>query len=171
MAPLLGIGPGAVRGVGGGMLGLLAAYLLGCVLARSRTVAIGGKLSLRVPSGRVAAFQILGANTNVFCIAGALYACLREFTDVTYSMIAALYVSSDTTALIGHVPGGWGVLEYITTTSLSGEEVLAGVLLFRAVYYLVPLLIGLVVFLIDEFIAYHKQDDDLPTRNPVTNAT
>jgi uncharacterized membrane protein YbhN (UPF0104 family) len=75
------------------------------------------------------------------------------------------------TALIGHVPGGWGVLEYITTTSLSGGEVLAGIVLFRAVYYLVPLLLGLVVFLVDEIVSRHKQDEEIPSRNPVTNAT
>ena len=171
LAPLLRISPDLVRGVGAGMLGVLGAYFLLCVVLRSRTVAVGQKFAIRVPNGRVAALQIVSANTNVLCIAGALYACLRDFTDVTYSMIAALYVSSDMTALIGHVPGGWGVLEYITTTSLSGTEVLAGVVLFRAVYYLVPLVVGLVVFFVDEIISYHRQDENVSSTHPVTNVT
>jgi uncharacterized membrane protein YbhN (UPF0104 family) len=171
LAPLLGIGPELVRSVGVVMLSVIAAYLVVCILMPERTIAVGKRLTIRIPNGSVAAIQILSANTNVLCIAGALYVCLRDFTDVSYSMIAALYVSSDMTALIGHVPGGWGVLEYITTTSLDGGNVLAGVVLFRAVYYLVPLLLGLTVFLIDEIVSYHKQDEEIPSRNPVTNAT
>ncbi|MCD6074066.1 MAG: hypothetical protein K0Q70_949 [Rhodospirillales bacterium] len=171
LAPLLGIAPEMVRGVGAGLLSVLAAYLITCVILPSRVVAIGKKITIRIPSGRVATLQILSANTNVLCIVGALYACLRDFTDVTYSMIAALYVSSDMMALIGHVPGGWGVLEYIITTSLDGGDVLAGVVLFRAVYYLVPLVLGLFIFLIDEIISYRKHDEEIPSSNPVTNAT
>ena len=171
LAPLLGIAPALVRGIGAAMLGVLIGYFLTCVLMRSRAISVGQKFTIRVPKGGVAALQILSANTNVLCIAGALYACLRDFTDVTYSMIAALYVSSDMTALIGHVPGGWGVLEYITTTSLSGAEVLAGVVLFRAIYYLVPLFLGLVVFIIDEVVTHHKHDENIASSNPVTNVT
>jgi uncharacterized membrane protein YbhN (UPF0104 family) len=171
LAPLLGIAPGVVRGVGAVMLGVLAAYLITCVILPPQAIAVGKKFTIRIPNGGVAALQILGANTNVLCIVGTLYVCLRGFTDVTYSMIAALYVSSDVMALIGHVPGGWGVLEYVTTTSLGGKDVLAGVVLFRAVYYLIPLVLGLFIFLIDEIISYRKHDEEIPSRNPVTNAT
>jgi uncharacterized membrane protein YbhN (UPF0104 family) len=171
LAPLLGIGPSLVRGVGITMLGLLMAYFLTCLLIRSQEVTIGRRLVIRVPSGRVAAIQIAGANTNVLCIAGALYICLRDFADVTYSMIAALYVSSDMTSLIGHVPGGWGVLEYIVTTTIVDGEVLAGVVLFRSVYYLAPLLLGLIVFIVDEVISHYRQDDEMSSTHSVTNAT
>jgi uncharacterized membrane protein YbhN (UPF0104 family) len=171
LAPLLGIASEVVRTAGAMMLSVLASYLIICVVMPSRVLAVGKNFAIRIPNGRIAALQVLSANINVLCIAGALYACLRDFTDVTYPMIAALYVSSDMTALIGHVPGGWGVLEYITTTSLSGGEVLAGIVLFRAVYYLVPLLLGLVVFLVDEIVSRHKQVEEIPSRNPVTNAT
>jgi uncharacterized membrane protein YbhN (UPF0104 family) len=171
LAPLLGSEPILVRAVGGAMLSVLAGYLLTCVLVRSRVIALGRSITLRIPRGRIAALQIMGANANVLCIAGALYACLHAFTNVTYFMTAALYVSSDVTALIGHVPGGWGVLEYITTASLADGNVLAGVVLFRAVYYLVPLIVGLIVFLIDEFITYRRQDEEMPSNKPVTNAS
>jgi uncharacterized membrane protein YbhN (UPF0104 family) len=171
LAPLLGVAPEAVRSVGAMMLSVLASYLVTCIAMPSRVFAVGKNFAIRIPDGRIAAVQVLSANINVLCIAGALYACLRDFADVTYPVIAALYVSSDMTALIGHVPGGWGVLEYITTTALSGREVLAGVVLFRAVYYLVPLLLGLIVFLVDEIVSHHKQDEEIPSRNPITNAT
>ena len=54
-------------------------------------------------------------------------------------------------AVVGHVPGGWGLLEFIVTNALSGDgQVLSGIVLFRAVYYLFPLFVGLLIFLIDE---------------------
>jgi len=169
LAPVLGTTPNVMRGAGVVMLGMLACYFAGCVLSRSRALPLGARFYIRVPAAGLAALQIIGANINVFCIVGALYACLRDFTEVMYPMIATLYVGSEMTALIGHVPGGWGVLEFIATTTLSGGEILAGIVLFRAVYYLVPLFVGLLIFLIDEIIARRKQDD--LAAPPITNAT
>jgi uncharacterized membrane protein YbhN (UPF0104 family) len=53
-------------------------------------------------------------------------------------------------ALVGHVPGGWGVIEYIVTNALDGPHVLAGLIIFRASYYLLPLTVGVAIFILDE---------------------
>ena len=45
-------------------------------------------------------------------------------------------------SLIAHVPGGLGVIEAVVATVLPGAGVVAGLIIFRAVYFLVPLLPG-----------------------------
>ncbi len=64
--------------------------------------------------------------------------------------MAAVYVGSNATGLIGHVPGGWGVLEFGVSSFLPGTRLMAGLLVFRIVYYLVPFLIGICTLLADE---------------------
>lgn len=150
LAPLLNIAPDTLRFVGMGMLVLLLAYFLVCSFSPTRIVKIWRRVRVRVPSARFALAQFVMGSLNVLCIGGVLYATLRSFVEVHYATAAALYVSGDVSAIIAHVPGGWGVLEYIVTSVLVDERVLAGIVLYRGIYYLMPLGIGLIVFVTDE---------------------
>jgi uncharacterized membrane protein YbhN (UPF0104 family) len=55
-----------------------------------------------------------------------------------------------TAGIISHVPGGLGVFETITLVDLSnevpGDQVLAALLLFRVMYFLVPLVTACALF-------------------------
>lgn len=152
LAPLLGIDPAAVHAVAAVTLGALLTYLLLCAFLR-RTVTIR-QHRFRLPSLRLALGQVAFSGANLLCVAGVLYMALRSFTAADYPVVALLYVGSDMSAVVGHVPGGWGLLEYIVTNALSDDsQVISGIVLFRAVYYLVPLFVGLLVFVIDELRA------------------
>jgi hypothetical protein len=150
LAGLLDMTANTLRLIGIGALALLCGYFLLCTVFRGRFVTVWRGEGLCVPSVGLAAAHFLAAGLNILCIGGVLYAALRSFTDVHYATATALYVSGDVTALIAHVPGGWGVLEYIVSHVLDDERVLAGIVLYRAIYYLMPLCIGLVVFVVDE---------------------
>lgn len=150
LAPLIDISSSLLRAIGAAALALVAIYLLVCSRSRRRVLPLWRHETIRVPRGKLALAQVAMGSANILCIGGVLYACLRGFVDVEYATAAALYVSSDITALTMHVPGGWGVLEYIVTSVLSDQNVLAGIVLYRAIYYLVPLGVGLVVFVVDE---------------------
>lgn len=148
LAPLLGVSPAMVRGIGVGALVYLAGYLSLCALLR-RPLRFRSH-RLRLPPIRLALGQVAVSSVNLLCIVGVLYIALRSFTEVEYPVVAMLYLGGDLSAVIGHVPGGWGVLEYIVTTALTDGQVLSGVVLFRAIYYFIPLGAGLLVFLADE---------------------
>lgn len=150
LAPLLGIAPETVHVAATIILAALACYLLLCAFVR-RTVSIR-KHRFRLPSFRLALGQVAFSSANLLFIAAVLYVSLSSFTRADYPVVAMLYVGSDMSAVIGHVPGGWGLLEFIVTSALSGDgQVLSGIVLFRAIYYLLPLFAGLLVFLADEF--------------------
>ena len=149
LAPLLGIDATAVHAVAIVVLGALLGYLLVCAFVR-RTVTIR-RHRLHLPTLKLALGQVAFSSTNLLCVAAVLYMSLLSFTSADYPSVALLYVGSDMSAVVGHVPGGWGLLEYIVTNALSDDgQVLSGIVLFRAIYYLFPLLVGLLVFVIDE---------------------
>ncbi len=136
--------------------GTLAAYVGLCASrgARLRRGLRFGRFRLTLPSASLAAGQIVVGTANYLCIAGALYVCLEPSTTTDYSLVVALIVLSDTAAIVGHVPGGWGVLEYVVSVFLTGPGVIAGLIVFRAAYYLAPLALGIAVLIIDELSAY-----------------
>lgn len=149
LAPLIGIAPTAVHVTAIGILCALLTYLLLCAFLR-RTLTVR-RHRFRLPSLKLALGQVTFSSMNLLCVAAVLYTALRSFTSADYPVVAILYVGSDMSAVIGHVPGGWGLLEFIVTNALSGDrQVLSGIVLFRAVYYLLPLLVGLLVFVTDE---------------------
>lgn len=148
LSDLLGVSHQTVVTIGVGALLVDVAYLLLCAGFRRKITLL--KVSLQLPPLRLALGQVILSALNFLCIAAALYSSLRAFVAVSYQAVAALYVGSDVVAMLGHVPGGWGVLEYIVTEALEGSRVLAGLVLFRAIYYLLPLTVGLTLFIADE---------------------
>jgi uncharacterized membrane protein YbhN (UPF0104 family) len=66
-------------------------------------------------------------------------------------------VLANTGVIASHVPGGIGVLESIILSLLPGASVLAALLLFRVVYYLVPLALGLTLLALSEVLLKPRQ--------------
>jgi uncharacterized membrane protein YbhN (UPF0104 family) len=64
-----------------------------------------------------------------------------------FSIGAALFVDSEASAILAHVPGSLGLLEYVFATAFSGPGVVTELLLFRAIYYLLPLFVGVAIWL------------------------
>jgi glycosyltransferase 2 family protein len=127
---------------------IVLGYPITCALVR-RPICIRGT-AIRFPSLGLALAQIGTGTMNVLLIGSALYATLSPFTPASFLSVMTLYVGADAAAIVGHVPGGWGVLEYVMLHFLDEPRLIAGVVAFRAIYYLVPLVIGLAIFLKDE---------------------
>lgn len=125
-----------------------ALYLMLCFLRRE-PLAIG-RLSLPLPPPAIAVLQIVLGCSNLLLKAAVLTACINLFAAADYATVASLYVAGDAAAAIGHVPGGWGVLEFIVLHQLPGQDAAAGLLVFRVIYYLAPLLLGLLSLVGDE---------------------
>lgn len=150
---LLGISPLAIQVGAVAGWGFILTYIVLCATLR-RPLRLRSH-EFRLPSVRVACAQVVLSATKYLLVAAILYTMISGFTQADYFSVAALYIGADASAVIAHVPGGWGLLEYILTSTLEGQVVISGILAFRAMYYLVPLFIGLSLFLHDEWGRRH----------------
>ena len=145
------ISPLALQLIGGAMLVVAASYLALCAFSRRRHLRLFGH-HLPLPSLRVAVLQSVLAVVCWGAIGGILYLLFER--QVPYTLVlAALLLSSIAGALV-HIPGGLGVLEAVFVAMLASEvsqsQVLGTLLAYRALYYLVPLAVALVVYVMLE---------------------
>jgi uncharacterized membrane protein YbhN (UPF0104 family) len=116
----------------------VALYLYAC--AKQKTWTLRGH-AFQFPPWRLALAQIGVGAANWALMGAVLMLCLGD--GIAYaSALTALLVAAIAGA-VTHVPGGWGVLDYVILKSLAGSidahRVVAGVLVYRAAYYLLPL--------------------------------
>ena len=126
--------------VGLACIGLAAAYLTVSVFDW-RPVRVG-RYSIQVPPFKLALGQAIIGPLNFACVAACLYQGIAAVADVGYPAVAASYVIANVTAMISHVPGGLGVIESVILFLMGGGQVIGAVLVFRAVYFFLPLALG-----------------------------
>lgn len=108
--------------------------------------------SLELPSLRLAALQVVLGALNFALVAACLHQTLSAISEVPYPAVAAVYVIANAAALASHVPGGLGVIESAVLILLPEHSSIAGVLIFRLVYFLMPLGFGLATFALSELL-------------------
>jgi uncharacterized membrane protein YbhN (UPF0104 family) len=78
-------------------------------------------------------------------IMGGVFYCLMQ-GNAHYATSLAVVMVASVAGIISRIPGGLGVLEAVSIAVLApqlGEaKVLAGVLAYRAIYYLMPLVLA-----------------------------
>ncbi|MGY4831588.1 lysylphosphatidylglycerol synthase domain-containing protein [Sphaerotilaceae bacterium SBD11-9] len=138
----------ALRALGVALLALAASYLAVCAFATRRSWQVHGH-EINLPSARMAWLQLAASSTNWLLIAGVVYMLLQHRTDYPSSLMVLL--AAAVAGVITHVPAGLGVLEAVFISLLSPpwprHELLAALLVYRAVYYLMPLVLALPVFI------------------------
>jgi uncharacterized membrane protein YbhN (UPF0104 family) len=139
--------------VGGACVLLAVAYL--AMAALVRTTIRFRQWSLQLPPWRLAAAQLVIGPLNFICVAGCLHQALAGLAEVTYLQVVTAYVIGLTATLITHVPGGLGVIETAVLVLLPERQLIGGLVAFRAIYYLLPLCIGLPLFALSELL--HRQ--------------
>jgi len=95
-----------------------------------------------MPSPAIAVQQIGLGLVNYGFVAAALYFVLPHAQAVDYRIVAMAYVLGNLAALVSHVPGGLGVLEAVIVALLPGVDAIGPLIVFRIVYFLVPLALG-----------------------------
>ncbi len=146
---LTGLAPTLVRLSGGACLLLVILYLVLSARLR-RGLTIRG-WTLELPPLWIALAQVVLGSVNFACVAGCLYASVSTASQVSYFQVASAYITGNVMALLTHVPGGLGVMEGAVMYLLpNGGRLIGALIVFRLAYFLVPLVIGLVVFLIAE---------------------
>lgn len=147
---ITGLAPGAIMAFAVGIAGLIAVYLALCAFLRGELAIRSWRLQL--PSFRLALMQLLIGSANFVFVAACLHQSLATVAQTNFFDVAASYVLANIASLITHVPGGVGVLETVITSMLPGARLLGGLIMFRIVYFLVPLLLGATLFAASEMI-------------------
>ena len=105
--------------------------------------------ALRAPGAAVGWGQIALSAADLSMAAWVLWWLLPPDAHIGLLPFLGAYAIALTAGIISHVPGGIGVFETVILLTLhtaSVEALLGALLAFRAVYYLVPLLVGVMLF-------------------------
>jgi glycosyltransferase 2 family protein len=135
-------------------LGLLCFVLIGCYVAaawRQYRIRVRG-IEMELPPMRLVVAQLVVGPLNFACVAGCLYEALAAVVSVPYLGVASVYVIANLTAMISHVPGGLGVIESVVMFLLPAGNAIGALLVFRFIYFLVPLALGTILFAIAEIV-------------------
>ena len=138
--------PAVNRGLAFTILAILACYV-GWVWSAPREIGQGG-WKVKLPSGPSTMLQIGIGILDLACCSLAMYMLLPSEPNIGFVTIAVVFVSATLLGFASHAPGGLGVFDAAMLVALwqfDKEAVLAGLLLFRVLYYLVPFALALVV--------------------------
>ncbi|KAA0910964.1 lysylphosphatidylglycerol synthase domain-containing protein [Pusillimonas sp. ANT_WB101] len=146
------LGTGTLRIIGAIMAVVALAYVLLCFFSGTRSWSVRGQ-QVELPSGVLSLLQVFVATCNWALMGSVLWVLLQQ--RVAYPVVLGAILLSAVAGLIARVPAGLGVLEAVviallTSPDMSRSEVLAGALVYRAVYYLAPLFIAGVIYLLTE---------------------
>lgn len=137
--------------VGLTLLGVALAYLGASAYFKGHIRLFGKQIP--VPALRLTLYQYAIASADFIVAAAVLYSVLPpEATKDGFALVLTAYILAYVIEVVTHVPGGWGVFDYILCKLLPGDFLakFAAVLLFRVIYRLVPVLIGAVLFAANE---------------------
>lgn len=137
---LLHLSADHARVAGALLLVPVAAYL--GVAALQRPAVRVGAWQLHPPVAGVALSQLGLALIDLSCAAAALFWLLPSDTPVSFTVFLGAYVVAVAAGLASNVPAGLGVFETVMLLALPDvprEGLLAAMLAYRGIYYLVPL--------------------------------
>ena len=134
-------------------LAILAIYV-GWVWVRPRVVGRDG-WQVTLPGGPLTLLQIgIGIVDLGFC-AFAMYMLMPDEPHIGFVTLAVIFVSATLLGFASHAPGGIGVFDAAMLVALwqyDKEDLLAGLLLFRLLYYVIPFALSLIILGVREIV-------------------
>jgi glycosyltransferase 2 family protein len=109
---------------------------------------------VRLPSGPLTLLQILIGIVDLSCCAMAMYMVVPNEPHIQFIDVAVIFITATLLGFASHSPGGLGVFDaamLIALWEFDAEELLAGLLIFRLLYYILPFALALAVLGIREF--------------------
>ena len=170
IADLLGWSPEALRSVAAAALATAACLL---IFGLRGQIQIGG-FALVAPTKTLAATQLAFTLIRLIGAAAALWALLPP-TQVSFFSFAAIFSAATALGAVSHIPGGVGVFELVVLWAFRGrassDAVAAALLVYRGVYYVLPLVLSAALFAFFEVrvavgAPRPSRDDDSPERPP-----
>jgi uncharacterized membrane protein YbhN (UPF0104 family) len=128
------------------ILALLVAYVA-WVWVKPRVIGRDG-WQVTLPGGPLTLIQIAIGIIDLACCAAAMYMLVPDEPNLGFVTVAVIFVAATLLGFASHAPGGLGVFDAAMMVALwqfDKEDLLAGLLLFRLLYYIIPFVISLAV--------------------------
>jgi uncharacterized membrane protein YbhN (UPF0104 family) len=115
-----------------------------------RTPRIIGRQNWEValPNGPLTLLQIVIGIVDLSCCAAAMYMLVPDEPYIGFVVLAVIFVSATLLGFASHSPGGLGVFDAAMLVALwqyDKADLLAGLLLFRVLYYITPFALALAI--------------------------
>ncbi len=150
----------ALRFLGVAFITVVIAYLALCRFSPKRSWDLRGQ-ELILPSTRIAIAQFVTASTHWLLIGSIIFMFMSDKIDFL-SLFGVLLISAIAGA-VTHIPGALGVLETVFIMLLGNEvpksQLIAALIAYRAVFYLFPLILTVLVYLYLEMNSAKSKDD------------
>ena len=109
-----------------------------------------------LPSARLFLAQVTTSCLDWILAAGVLYVLLPASLPLTFGRFFCIFLLAQIAGVASNVPGGLGVFEAIIIVFLapfsSASAILGTLVVFRAIYYLLPLLAAILLLAIHEIV-------------------
>jgi glycosyltransferase 2 family protein len=128
------------------ILALLSAYVA-WVWVKPRVIGRDG-WQVTLPGGPLTLLQIAIGIIDLACCAAAMYMLVPDEPNLGFVTVAVIFVAATLLGFASHAPGGLGVFDAAMLVALwqfDKEDLLAGLLLFRLLYYIVPFVLSLAI--------------------------
>jgi glycosyltransferase 2 family protein len=140
-----------LRYVGFALVAVAGGYLALCGFSRQRTLQWRGH-AIELPSLPMAGLQLLMGAGNWLVMAGIVFVLLQQ--RIEFSAVVGVLLLAAIAGVITHVPAGLGVLEAVFVALLSHQmprhELLAALVAYRVIYYLLPLTLASALYFVME---------------------
>ncbi len=127
--------------LGGLFLSFVLLYLLATKLPPQKLKL--WKWTFRMPTFQLAVVQIFVSFIDWFATAWSLYLLLPDALNITLFQFCALFLAAQVAGILSQIPGGLGVFEGALLFALGepglNSSIVAALLLFRVIYYVLPL--------------------------------
>ncbi|MNQ89060.1 Inner membrane protein YbhN [compost metagenome] len=151
MPPGWTLSSAALQGVGVLLLLVSTGYLAACRFSGRRGWVVRG-VEINLPSARMALLQLALGALNWSLMAAVIFTLLPGKLD--YPLVLGVLLISAIAGVITHIPAGLGVLEAVFVALLQHQasrgSLIAGLIAYRAIYFILPLLIAVGMYLLIE---------------------
>jgi phosphatidylglycerol lysyltransferase len=141
-----------MRFAGALFLTVVMAYMF-LLLIRRKPVSIFNNV-LPLPSFREGVLQVIVGGADWIFAGSVLYVLLPDQFQISFMTFIGIYLVAQTVGLISHVPGGVLVFEGVLLSFIPQAfipQVIGSILVYRVVYYILPLLLAAFVIAMSEF--------------------
>ncbi|RZJ19532.1 MAG: UPF0104 family protein, partial [Haliea sp.] len=142
------ISASGLRWIGLLLMTIALGYLGLCAFSRRRVFRVRGH-ELELPSMSLALIQVSMGAANWLLMSGIIFVLLRH--QVEFSAIVSVLLLAAIAGVITHIPGNIGVLEAVFVALLGHllpqTELLAALVAYRVLYYVLPLVLGGLAYL------------------------
>ena len=141
---------GPLRLIGVVLVAVSMSYLALCAFSKTREWKIRDHV-IELPEWRIAALQILLGACNWSIMGWIVYTIMPG--EVSYATILGTLLIGSVVGALAHIPGGLGVTEYVFITLITDvprHQVLGAILVYRALYYIGPVLLAGAWYLLSE---------------------